>query len=47
MGGLDDGLPGVGHVGNDAVRQDEEDEVLLTDRTESSPLALRLNSAGH
>jgi len=29
VGGLHDGLPGVGHVGDDAVRQDQQDEVLL------------------
>lgn len=29
VGGLHDGLPRVGHVGDDAVRQDEQDEVLL------------------
>lgn len=29
VGGLDDGLPGVGHVCDDAVRQDQQDEVLL------------------
>lgn len=31
VGGLDDGLPRVRHVGDDAVRQDEQDEVLLRD----------------
>lgn len=31
VGGLDDGLPGVGHVCDDAVRQDQQDEVLLED----------------
>lgn len=29
VGGLDDGLPRVGHVGDDAVGQDQQDEVLL------------------
>lgn len=32
VGGLDNGLPGVGHVGDDAVRQDQQDEVLLEER---------------
>ena len=32
VGGLDDGLPGVGHVCDDAVRQDQQDEVLLEDK---------------
>lgn len=27
--GVDDGLPGVSHVGDDAVRQDQQDEILL------------------
>lgn len=26
---MDNGLPGVGHVGDDAVGEDQEDEVLL------------------
>lgn len=29
VGGVHDGLPRVGHVGDDAVGQDEQDEVLL------------------
>lgn len=29
VGGVDDGLPGVGHVCDDAVGQDQQDEVLL------------------
>lgn len=29
VGGLNDGLPGVSHVSDDAVRQDQQDEVLL------------------
>lgn len=29
VGGMDDGLPGVGHVCDDAVGQDQQDEVLL------------------
>lgn len=29
MGGLDDGLPRVSHVGDDAVCQDQQDEVFL------------------
>lgn len=29
VGRLDDGLPGVGHVSDDAVRQNQQDEVLL------------------
>lgn len=32
VGGLDDGLPGVGHVRDDAVRQDQQDEILLRDK---------------
>lgn len=43
-GGLDDGLSRVGHVSNDAVSQDEEDEVLLSDRIQKKPFALHLNS---
>lgn len=27
--GVDDGLPGVSHVRDDAVRQDQQDEILL------------------
>lgn len=38
--GLDDGLPRVGHVGDDAVRQDQQDEVLLRDRTQTSALII-------
>lgn len=34
VGGLDDGLPGVGHVGDDAVGQDQQDEVLLKQKVE-------------
>ena len=40
VGGLDDGLPRVGHVGDDAVRQDQQDEVLLRDRTQTSALII-------
>ena len=40
VGGLDDGLPRVGHVGDDAVRQDQQDEVLLRDRTQTSRLII-------
>lgn len=29
VGGVDDGLPGVSHVCDDAVGQDQQDEVLL------------------
>lgn len=31
VGGVHDGLPRVRHVGDDAVRQDQQDEVLLRD----------------
>lgn len=30
---LDNGLPGVGHVGDDTVREDQQDEVLLKEGT--------------
>lgn len=32
VGGVHDGLPRVGHVGDDAVRQDQQDEVFLQGR---------------
>lgn len=40
VGGLNDGLPCVGHVSNDTICQDEEDEVLLFDTTKDKLLAL-------
>lgn len=36
MGGLDDGFPGVGHVGDDAVSQDQQNEVLLEQEVQVS-----------
>lgn len=44
VGGLDDSLPRVGHVGDDTVCQDQQDEVLLQD-TEYKNTFLPLHSS--
>lgn len=36
VGGVDDGLPGVSHVCDDAVGQDQQDEVLLPHRCQAT-----------
>lgn len=53
VGSLNDGLPRVGHVGDDAVCQDQQDEVLLEDWTWRDPVrpapaarTISLNPAG-
>lgn len=39
VGGLNDGLPRVCHVGDNAVRQDQQDEVLLRDEDVTTDLS--------